>query len=130
MIDQNRRQPLAPSIAVAESTPPGTTHVRVAKIYSTVDGDNQYIELEIVRVGDTPLVLAGRTMTIRDRRGAARAFPLGPPKRPVLIDQLLLFERFFDDELELLDVEGLLDKIVGAKLESVSSSIHRSECRH
>lgn len=71
--------PLAPSIAVAESTPPGTTHVRVAKIYSTVDGDNQYIELEIVRVGDTPLVLAGRTMTIRDRRGTARAFPLGPP---------------------------------------------------
>ena len=79
--------PLAPSVAVAQSTPPGTTHLRLAKIYSTVDGINQYIELEIVKVGDsTRIVLDGRTMTVRDKRGTVRVFPLGPPNTAPSMD--------------------------------------------
>jgi hypothetical protein len=76
------------SVGALESPP--STVARIAKLYSTLDGTVQLVELEIVRVGDTPLVLAGRNMTVTDRRGNTRSFHLngaadGVANRPTLL---------------------------------------------
>ncbi len=67
------------SAAAADFAPTASTAVRIAKLYSTLDGTVQAIELDVVRAGNTPLDLAGRTVTVTDRRGNVRAFSLGAP---------------------------------------------------
>lgn len=52
------------------------TYVQVEKLYSTPDGDVQAIELRIVRSDGSPLVLTGRSITVSDRRGNSKTFPL------------------------------------------------------
>jgi hypothetical protein len=80
----------ASAIVLAFATPaqaqPAATHVRVASLSSTMDGVHQWIELEVVRVGTTPLVLKGRKLTVSDRHGGTRSFAFtdladgaGPP---------------------------------------------------
>src|SRR5690349_20418087 len=81
------------------AVPPPSTHVRVAKLFSTQDGTIQGVELEVVKVGDTPLILAGRTMKVTDRGGNVRAFTLagsvdGAASRPTL---LVLASAWLDD---------------------------------
>lgn len=58
------------------SEDPLPTFVRIEKLYSTADGNVQDIELRIVRSGNTPLVLTGRSITAKDRRGNTRSLPL------------------------------------------------------
>ena len=58
---------------VAEAQP-ASTHVRVASLSSSMDGTFQWIELEVVRVGTTPLALQGRKVTVADRHGGVRGF--------------------------------------------------------
>jgi hypothetical protein len=48
------------------------THLRIRSVSSTMDSASQIVTFDVVRVGDTPLVLAGRSMTIRDGRGRVR----------------------------------------------------------
>lgn len=55
----------------------GGATVRIAKVYSTLDATVQGVELEVLGVG--PPMLAGRTMTARDRHGNVRSFALGEP---------------------------------------------------
>ena len=56
----------AVSNAFAEPT---SSYARVSKLYSTMDGEYQAIELELVSVNATPLVLTDRVLTVRDRAG-------------------------------------------------------------
>lgn len=67
---------IAAALSAAASAQPATTHLRIEKIYSTLDGQAQAVELRIVRIGDEPLVLTRRPMIVRDRRGNTRAVPL------------------------------------------------------
>jgi len=60
----------------------------------------------------------------------AAAFTLCSLDRTVLIYKSLFLKRLFVDQLELLDIEGFLKKIVSAQLECLASRLNRSECRH
>jgi hypothetical protein len=51
---------------------PDVTQVLVRSVASTMDGTRQRVTFDVVRAGDAPLKLAGRTVTVRDRRGQAR----------------------------------------------------------
>jgi hypothetical protein len=53
--------------------------VRISKLFSTLDATTQAIELEVVGALDRPVPLAGRTMTVRDRKGNVRSFTLADP---------------------------------------------------
>jgi hypothetical protein len=83
-------------VAIAE---PDTSYARVSKLYSTMDGWYQAVELELVTVGSSPLALGGRMLTVRDRSGNVRSNrPLssqfdGPIQRPYL-----LLATFADDD--------------------------------
>mgnify|MGYP005813254543 CR=1 FL=1 len=62
--------------------------VRIAKLFSTLDGTFQAIELEVVGGTQLPLPLVGRRMTVRDLHGRARSFVLDEPRyrnRPRLL---------------------------------------------
>ena len=78
---------------------PNTSYARVSKLYSTMDGLFQAVELELVTVGSSPLALGGRMLTVRDRHGNVRSNkPLssqfdGPIQRPYL-----LLATFADDD--------------------------------
>lgn len=61
---------------------PESSFLRVAKLYSTADGTTQAIELDIVKVADTPIAIAGTKVTARDRRGNVRSFALGELVQP------------------------------------------------
>ena len=60
-----------PSMTTAQPT---TTYVRVASLSSTMDGVFQWVRLDVVRVGTTPLELKGRRLTVTDRHGGVRSF--------------------------------------------------------
>lgn len=85
---------LLPLVAAAQPT---ETHVRFSKLYSTMDGQWQGLQLDIVAVGTTPLALGGRTLTVRDTRGQVRSRVLpatwdGPVRR----SRMLLAEDTLD----------------------------------
>jgi hypothetical protein len=48
------------------------THLRIRSVSSIMDSAQQMVTFDVVRVGDTPLILAGRTVTVRDKRGRER----------------------------------------------------------
>lgn len=52
---------------------PESTHILFRSVSSTMDSATQRITFDVVRVGDMPLKLAGRTLTVRDARGRTRA---------------------------------------------------------
>jgi hypothetical protein len=70
---------------------PDASYARVSKLYSTMEGWYQAVELELVTVGSTPLLLGGRNLIVRDKYGntrSTRSLPNqydGPIQRPYLL---------------------------------------------
>lgn len=58
-----------PNVASAAPEP---THVVVRSVSSTMDSAGQAITFDVIRGGDTPLKLAGRSLTVRDLHGRTR----------------------------------------------------------